>query len=237
MPAADLVLSTLAVMAGSLVQAITGMGSGFVIVPLLALIDLSLVPGPLVFGSLALSVTMALRGREHIDRSRVPVIVLGIAPGSVAGAFLLTRFDGQSTGVVFGCVILAAVALSLAGLRVSPRREAAFAAGALSGVLGAAAGIGGPVLALLYQDEEGDRLRATLGLLYACGAIVILMVLASAGRFGAGELMNGALLMPGFVLGYLLSGRFVVYFSQRYVRLAVLSLSVAAATALIVRSL
>jgi len=236
-PILDFVLATLAVTTGSLVQSVTGMGSGFVIVPLLALIDLSLVPGPLVFASLALSLSMALRGRPHLDVRRAPAIVAGIALGSVAGAWLLTRVGAQGAGLVFGSVILAAVALSVAGLRLPPGKPAAFFAGAVSGVLGAAAGIGGPVLALLYQDEEADRLRATLALLYACGALVILSVLAFFGRFGWVELVDGLLLAPGFLLGYALSGRIVRHFAQRSVRLSVLCLSCAAAMALIVRSL
>lgn len=236
MPALDFVLATLAVMAGSVVQAVTGMGSGFVIVPMLALIDLSLVPGPLVFASISLSLTMAVRGKAHVDARRAPAIVAGIVPGSVVGAWLLTRVDAASAGVVFGCVILAAVALSLVGFRLSLRRDAAFAAGALSGVLGAASGIGGPVIALLYQDERGDRLRATLGLLYTCGALVILAVLAFFGRFGPAELADGLLLAPGFVLGYVLSSRIVRHFDRRFVRASVLALSAAAAATLIARS-
>jgi uncharacterized membrane protein YfcA len=233
----EFLLATLSVMAGSTVQAVTGTGSGFVIVPLLALIDLALVPGPVVFASIALSLTMALRGRAHLDLRRAPAIVAGIVPGSIVGAWLLTRVSAQGAGLVFGAVILSAVALSLLGVRIPSRREAAFAAGATSGVLGAAAGIGGPVLALLYQDERGERLRATLGLLYACGAVVILIVLAFFGRFGYAEFQSGLQLIPGFVLGYAVSSRIVPYFEHRYLRVAVLVLSAASASALIVRSL
>ena len=120
----EFILSTLAVMAGSAVQAITGMGSGFVIVPLLALIDLSLVPGPLVFASITLSLTMAFRGRSHVDHRRAPVIVAGIVPGSIAGAWLLSRVSVHDAGLVFGGVILVAVG-PLAQFNALPRIRAA----------------------------------------------------------------------------------------------------------------
>lgn len=49
----DSIAAILAVILGSVIQAISGVGGGFIIVPLLAWIDLSLVPGPVVFGSIA----------------------------------------------------------------------------------------------------------------------------------------------------------------------------------------
>jgi len=126
------IAAVLAVILGSVVQAISGVGGGFIIVPLLAWIDLSLVPGPVVFGSIALSTIMVWRERQHIDLANVPMILIGLLPGCIAGAYLLTRVAGEQLGVVFGSVILLAVVISATGLKVSLNRFSALAAGLLS---------------------------------------------------------------------------------------------------------
>jgi uncharacterized membrane protein YfcA len=215
---------------------VTGVGAGFLVVPLLALVDLSLVPAPVIFGSMALSLTMAFRGRHQIDFRWVPSIVVGIVPGSVFGAYLLTRVSPAHAGVVFGGLILLAVALSALGLRIPIRRNTGLAAGAVSGVLGSAAGIGGPVLALLYQHEPGERLRATLGLLYASASVLMLLILHTFGRFEAAEAAKGLLLAPGYLIGYALSLRLAGRLGPRSLRPAVLVLSAIAAVALLWRS-
>ena len=58
--APSLAAATGVIAVGAVLQAATGMGTGILIVPLLALIDLSLVPGPAVVVSMALSLPTAL---------------------------------------------------------------------------------------------------------------------------------------------------------------------------------
>ena len=52
-------------------------GAGFVVVPMLAMVELSLVPAPLILSNMALTITMAVRGRASIDARYVPSIVFG----------------------------------------------------------------------------------------------------------------------------------------------------------------
>ena len=63
----DLLLAVLAVVFGSIIQGVSGVGGGFIMVPLLAMIDIAYLPGPLIFGSLSISGLMAWRERDHID--------------------------------------------------------------------------------------------------------------------------------------------------------------------------
>ena len=56
--------------------------------------------------------------------------------------------------LLFGGLILLGVCLSLSGLRLPPIRGVLVGAGALSGVMGTVASIGGPPMALLYQDAH-----------------------------------------------------------------------------------
>jgi hypothetical protein len=72
--------------------------------------------------------------------------------------------DIGPTTVLFGVLILAGVALSVAGMRFVATPARLFGAGAIARIMGTIAGVGGPVLALACRHESGARLRATLAL-------------------------------------------------------------------------
>jgi len=229
--------ATLAVVVGSIVQVTSGVGGGFIIVPLLAWVDLGLVPAPLIFASLSLSTIMAFRERGAIDWAHIPATLIGLIPGSLAGAYVLSSVPANSLGVVFGTVILLGILITTAGIEIRPTRVTALISGALGGAMGTTSGIGAPLLALLYQRESGPRVRATLAMLYTGASILILVVLFGFDKFSVAEARSGLLLMPGFLLGYWVANRFTVHLDRGGTRIAVLCVSAAAAIALIVRSL
>jgi len=234
---AEFAAATLAVIAGSVIQVASGVGGGFIIVPLLAWVDLSLVPAPLVFASLSLSSLMALREWHAVSWRHIPVILGGLLPGSLFGAWVLTSLPQDNLGIIFGTVILIAIIVTALGRRIPLNRLTGALIGALSGAMGTSSGIGAPPMALLYQDQPGDRIRATLAVLYTAASLIILAMLFGFGKFGADEAWSGLLLMPGFVLGYWLANRWTPHLDQRHSRLAVLLVSGMAAVALIGRSL
>lgn len=229
--------ATAAVVLGSLVQVTTGVGGGFIMVPLLAMIDLSLVPAPVIFASLSLSTLMAVRERAAIDWLHIPLILTGMLPGAMLGAFLISRLPLEKLGIVFGIVILLGVLITAIGKPLPLSRYSALGSGVLSGVMGASSGIGAPLLALLYQHETGARLRSTLALIYVMASLLILLVLAGFNRFWTDEIIAGFYLIPGFILGYLVASRFSARMDDGKIRIAVLIVSASAACALIWRSL
>ena len=231
------ILATLAVTGGGLLQAATGLGAGLIIVPLLALISYALVPGPMIFASLALSGLMAVRGRRAIEYRHTGVLLTGISVGTAIAAAYLRLLPLETLGAVFGGFVLLAVALSVRAPRFSLSGGSLLGVGAVSGIMGTSAGIGAPVLALLYQYHVGATIRATLAFLYFFSSLVMLAFLHWVGRFGPAELWSGLLLVPGFVLGYLLSPRLAHYLDRGYARPAVLLVSTASALVLIGRSL
>ena len=237
MNVAEFVLATLAVLLGSVVQVASGVGGGFVIVPLLALVDLSLIPAPLIFASLSLSSLMAIRERAAVDWRHIPITLLGLIPGSILGAYVLSSVPQARLGIVFGSVILIGILLTLSGLRVPRTRLTAMVSGALSGAMGTASGIGAPLLALLYQNESGPRVRATLAVLYCGASTLILLILFSFEQFSISHAVAGIQMMPGFLLGYWVANHFTPHLDHGGTRIAVLGVSAAAAVTLIVRSL
>ena len=222
---------------GSVLQAATGLGAGLVVVPLLALISLDFVPGPVILAALTLAWLMAWRGRAEISYKGMPPLLGGLLIGMMLGASTLSLLPLDRLGVLFGSLILLAVALSVSGSRVALSPATASVAGAVSGFMGTTTAVGAPVLALMYQHHPGPVLRATLGFLYFVSSIVMIILLHLAGRFGAQELRLGLMLIPGVVAGYLVAGYLSPYLDRGYSRIAVLAISTISAGLLIVRSL
>lgn len=232
----NLLLAAIAIAAGSAVQRASGVGTGFIVVPLIAMIDVAYLPGPLVLATIALSTRMAWREWAHVDFAAIPWILAGFIPGAAAGAWALTAISGDQLGFLFGGVILFAVLLTSLGLHPPLNRISSAVAGLVSGAMGASSGVGAPPLAILYHRASGAMLRATLAVLYTVCSMLILIVLAIFGNFGTTEALTGLLLVPGFFVGYLLGAPFVAYVEAAGVRTPVLVLSALAAVALIVKS-
>lgn len=227
----------LTVTLGAILQASTGLGAGLIIAPILALISLSLLPGPVIFASIALSATMAWQGRSYIAFKQTPILLIGLFLGTLAGAWSISLLPTAHAGILFGVLILLAVSISFYGVQISFSRKSLILSGILSGFMGTTAAIGAPILALLYQYESGNVLRATLGFLYFISAIMMLALLHLAGHFGEQELMVGLSLMPGFILGYLLSSRIAKFLDKGYSRIAVLLISTLSAFSLLAKTL
>ena len=209
-----------------------GFGLNLLAVPLLLLVDPALVPGPALAAGLVMAVLVAGRELGAVDR-RTAWAVCGLLPGSAAGLVLLAAVPVDALGVVLGVLVLAAVVLSATRWQPVPSRPALFVAGTATGFLSTAAAIGGPPMALLYGRSDGARLRSTLSVVFVAASLVALGALAAVGRFGGSELGASLVLLPGVVVGFLLSGPLRRLVDRGNVRPAVLGLSTVAALAAI----
>lgn len=234
--ATSIVLANIAVMLGAILQASTGLGAGLIIVPLLALVSLVFVPGPLVLASMALSGLMAYQGRREIDSRGMPLLLVFLFAGVVLGALSISAIPAQRAGIAFGVLVLIAVAVSASTPRLPRNIPVTAGAGVLSGFMGAISGIGAPILALIYQHEKPGALRATLGFIFFLSSIAILICLHFAGRFGWEEARLGLALVPGYVLGYLVAPPIARMLDRQNSRFIVLVISTLSAIVLIARS-
>jgi uncharacterized protein len=222
---------------GAVLQAATGMGTGVMIVPILALIDIRLVPGPAVLASMALSLPMAWRGRRHIAYQELMPLLAGLMAGCLAGALGLAAIPADRVGIAFALVILLTVAVTAIGVRIPFNRRSLLGVGAIAGVMGATSGVGAPPIALLYQHRQGPELRPTLAFVYAVSSVVILVLLAAVNRFGLEEARLALLLIPGYLLGYALASPLHRRLDGGYLRWTILLISAASALVLLLRSL
>jgi len=203
------VVAVTIVFIGSALQASIGVGLGLLAAPTLSLMDPAFIPGALTVCVVPLTVGMTIRERHHIDRSGISRAVVGRFLGVVTGAVLIVNMSQTTIAVVIGLSVLLAVVGSLTGLHFNPTPRNLFVAGTASGFSGTVAGVGGPPMALTYQNSDPRTLRATLATFNMIGSAFTIPSLALAGIIGRRELQLAVMLVPGVLLG-LWIGRFTI---------------------------
>jgi hypothetical protein len=138
---------------------------------------------------------------------------------------------------LFAALVLIGVMLSALGRHVSATPRHVVLASMVSGFMSTVASIGGPPMALLYQNEEGPRIRATISAIFTIGGVITLAGLWWADRFGLAELLLGMLLMPGVVVGFTISRYTIGWIDRARIKPAVLAVSALSALAVMLRAL
>lgn len=236
-PSFDNVAAAFAVAFSAWIQGSVGFGYALVSAPLLALVAPQMVPGPIMLSSLLLSLASAIREHHSIDRRGVSIALLGRVPGVALGAAALAWLSTETMSVVFGAVVLLAVALSVSGLRLPLTVTTLLGTGFLSGVMGTMTSIGGPPIALVYQDAEGPELRATLNTYFALGSAMSIPALWLAGHFGREQFVDGMLLLPATAVGFAFSGASRSYLDRGRTHAAVLAVASISALAVVIKEL
>lgn len=222
---------------GALVQGSIGFGFAVLAVPLLTLLDPDLTPIPQLFLALPITVAAAWRERHHLELSGIGWIVAGRVPGSLLGAWILTRVSERGISLVIAAITLGAVLVVGSGVAVPLTRTTRLAAGLASGFSGTTSAIGGPPIALLYQRAPGGVVRANLGAIFTIGLIINLASLFATGAVRPTDYRVTAVLALPVVAGFALSGRLTSRVDRERLRRAILALSTVAAVALLVDSL
>jgi uncharacterized membrane protein YfcA len=222
---AALVLITL----GGVVQGSAGFGFSFTTVPALLLIHPAALPATALLLALPMVAVLAYRERHAVDFTGFGSISVGRVFGTVAGVWLLKTIPAGSLSATVGAMLLLAVVASVLRPRVKVNRAGEVVAGIASGILGTAAAVGSPPLALAYQDRPAAVLRATLALSFLVGSILSLLGLLLAQEVDWGHLLLALKLLPGIALGVWLSGYAIRYLDERWLWPAILSFAAAAA--------
>jgi uncharacterized protein len=228
-----IVLAGLAVALGALVQGAVGFGLALVAAPLLAIIDPRLVPVPMLLLATAHAMLMLRREYRDTDWTGVGWALLGRLPGIALGVLAVALLPPRWFGLAVAVTVLTCVALSVVRWRPRPTVPALLLAGVVSGAGGTASAIGGPPVALLYQDAHGARVRATLGAYFAAGSLLSLAGLVVGGQFSGDALRAAALMVPFMLVGFALSTPARRLLDHGWTRPAVLVLAAGGALALL----
>ena len=230
----DLTLCLAVVALGAFVQGSVGFGINLIVAPVIAVLVPNAVPGALVLLSLPLTITMVVREHEHIDGRGVGWTMVGRLPGAAIGAAIVVMVAPDTLTAVIGVAILVAVGLSILHPRMPVTPVTASAAGLAAGILGTAAAVDGPPLALLYQNYRSEAIRATLATCFVLGTLMSAVALIIAGELRLEQLIFTVELLPALGVGLLASIWGARHLHGRSLRPAVLTFAaIAGATAAI----
>jgi len=220
-----------------IVQGTIGFGANMLAVPILALINPEFVPGPVLLMNPLMNAIFTIRERGNIDRYGLTWALVGRTPGMLIGVLALTVVAEDHLGTLFGVLVLLAVGMKVSGLHPVRNRRSLLIAGGLSGFMGTTVAVGGPPIALLYHDVSGAVMRATLSPYFLIGTPMAIGALAFAGRFGAGDLLIAAWLVPALLVGAAISHPLRGAVDRGWIAPAVYAMSSAGALTLLIRSL
>lgn len=221
---------------GATVQASIGIGLGMIASPVLALADPAFIPAAIMLAVLPLTFAIAWVDRQHIEHRDVGLALIGRVPGTIAGALLVAALSDQVLAVMVALSVLLAVVASITGRLFQPTDRALMTAGLASGFAGTTTGVGGPPMALTYQNSDPATMRATISAFFSIGSLLSVGALALAGEIGVRQLQLTALILPGVGLGVVTARRVKHRLHPDVIRPAVLVICTIAAFALIVET-
>ncbi|MBG0830823.1 sulfite exporter TauE/SafE family protein [Planomonospora sp. ID67723] len=231
-----LVLAGVSVFAGAVVQGAVGFGLGLVAAPVITMLVPSVMPGAIQVVNVILPLFTLLAEWRRVDWRGLGAALLGRLPGTFLGGMVVLYVSTRALGVLVGVMVLAAVALTARAAAVPRNPATLVGAGFVSGITGTATGIGGPPMALVYQDAKGPQIRATLAMFFFLSAAQSLAVLAFLDRLPARAVTFGATLIPCLIAGFLVSGPLRRYLDGGRVRAGILVVAALSALVLITRS-
>ncbi len=221
---------------GGFVQSGIGLGLGLIGAPIVTLLAPALMPGSMLVATAALPMLILAREVLHTDWPGVSWALGGRVAGTVGGVWVLAVMSLRALGIVVGAMVLAVVALSIREAAVPRTRATLVTAGVISGVAGTATSISGPPVALLYQDESGPRVRATLSAYFIVGNSIALAALALSGRLPARDVVAGLVFVGCAAAGFAVAAGLRRFLDAGRTKIAVLASAAGSALVLIVHS-
>lgn len=227
----------LAVLAGGLVQSTIGFGMAVVAAPFVVLLAPELMPAALLVPSLALPVVQLVHGTRDVAWRPLGWAVAARTLLTPVGVAVVVYFSPRAIAALVGILILVTVGLSVRTIDLRPTSVNAAAAGAVSGISGTAAAIGGPFLALVLQHERPERVRSTLAAFFVAGSVLGVTGLALGGALTRAQLVAGLLWVPFGLLGYAVAVPVRARIDPGRFRKGVLAFCVVASVTVIARAL
>jgi uncharacterized membrane protein YfcA len=225
------------VVSGAFLQSLIGIGFGLLVAPFLVLYDPGFVPVPMLLVGTFLPVLILRRDRNAIDFTGVKSAIAGRIIGSILAVWLITGITQNTFILVFGGLVIVAVFLSIFRFNIQPTASSVGIAGFFSGLMGTFAALGGPPMAIVYQNEKGNVIRGTLSAFFILGTLLSLFFLSLAGRVTLNDFKLFAYLVPGILVGFYLSKSAVGFVDRGYLRKILLSVSFLAGILVIVKAL
>lgn len=182
----SLVIGSLAVLVGALLQRLSGVGAGLVVAPVMAILA-----GP-VDGVVITNVTTIVSAaiifsavRADVEWRRFRRMLLGIVVGAVPGALVVRLVPDGWLHVLIGAMVLVGLwsSIRIKAARTTDSSGAAVGFGGLGSFLNTAAGVAAPVM-VIYAERVGWNRSAFIATLQPTFFSMSLFSLISKGFIG-----------------------------------------------------
>lgn len=220
----------------ALLRGAIGMGFALMVIPFYLFIDSRLVPSTIIMLGLLLSCLVVFREKKFLDTSGLKFSVSGRFIGNILAVLFLGYLSGSLFDVVIGVMVLLAVLMSLLPFSFNPNPLRLFFAGLASGVMGTLSSLDGPPIALLYQHQKAEVIRATLAGYFIIGSVLSLLTLAIVGKVTLLSLAQFLYLAPPALCGFYFSKFAIGYFNKSVLRMGILSISGISALLILVKA-
>ena len=195
---------------GAITQSAIGIGFG---IPacFLVLFEPSMVPGCIVLMGTFLAFSNAFLSYKDIITNDLIYSFSGRIFGTIISVPLISLTIGtKSYLIIFGVLLLITVFLSAKKWNVVATKKNIAIAGACSGFMGTLIGIGGPPMAIVYQNSSAKNVVATLNMFFGIGALFSVLVLIYIDLINFREVMRCLFLAPALIIGIMLGRHSIV---------------------------
>jgi uncharacterized protein len=233
----QIIIINVALIIGATLQGSVGYGMGLLVSPILILVSPRLIPGPFLVAALVLTILMVWREHQEVDLFGLRWVLAGCVPGTILGIALLSILPQREFNLAFGFLLLLGVIMSIDGVHFPIHWPVLLGAGFLSGVMGVIGAIGGPPVALVYQESSPGRLRSTISGYFIISTLITLGSLAISKHFGWEEIQLSLIQIPGIIVGFFISFRVIKQIGSGSLRPYILWISAIAGALVIIKQI
>ena len=195
---------------GAITQSAVGIGFG---IPacFLIILEPTMVPSCIVLMGTFLAFSNAFLSFKDIIKDDLIYSFSGRVVGTFISVPLISLTIGtKSYLIIFGLLLLITVFLSAKKWSIAATKKNVTIAGLCSGFMGTLTGVGGPPMAIVYQNSDSKNVVATLNMFFGIGALFSVLVLTYMDLINFREIMRCLLLAPGIIAGIILGRQKIV---------------------------
>ena len=195
---------------GAITQSAIGIGFG-IPAGILVMLEPSMVPSCIILMGSFLALSNAMLSYKDIIKIDLIYSYTGRVIGSILAMPLIFLTLGTDYYlIIFGLLLLIATYLSAKKWNIVATKKNITIAGTASGLMGTLTGIGGPPMAIVYQNSSAPKVVATLNMFFGIGALFSVLLFVYFDLINLPEVMKSIYLAPGLVVGTYIGRRRIV---------------------------
>ena len=195
---------------GAITQSAIGIGFG-IPAGILVLLEPSMVPSCIILMGSFLALSNAMLSYKDIIKVDLIYSYTGRVIGSILAMPLIFLTLGTDYYlIIFGVLLLIATYLSAKKWNIVATKKNITIAGTASGLMGTLTGIGGPPMAIVYQNSSAKKVVATLNMFFGIGALFSVLLFIYYDLINLPEVMKSIYLAPGLIIGTYVGRRKII---------------------------